>query len=110
MTKEWSILKLDYSTSLNGLTNVITKLTWKCKATDTINAIEYTAEVWAALELGEPAPETFIDYSQLDKETVISWVQQELGTEELANLDARLQLIINEQPAPTQITVKNPFE
>ena len=109
MTKEWSILKLDYSTSLNGLTNVITKLTWKCRATEMVDNVEYTAEIWASIELAEPSPENFIDYSQLNKETVISWVQQTLGTEELANLDARLQWIIDEQVTPSQITVKNPF-
>lgn len=109
MTKKWSILKLEYSTRLSGLENVITKLTWKCTANDVINGDSYTAEVWSSIELTEPLPETFISYSQLDKETIIEWVQQILGTDELANLDARLQLIINEQIDPTHITVKNPF-
>jgi hypothetical protein len=109
MTKDWSILKLDYLTNLNGLANVVTKLTWKCKAVDVINDIEYTAEVWASIEMGEPFPETFIEYHQLNQETVISWVKQTLGEEELANLDTRLQRIISEQVNPSQITVNKPF-
>jgi hypothetical protein len=109
MTTEWSIKSLEYSVSENGLSNVITKIQWNVKGYETVNGVEYSAEVYGPINLPAPSPESFIDYSQLSKETVISWVQQEIGTEELANLDARLQSIINEQATPTQITVKNPF-
>ena len=109
MTKTWKILKLQYSTDLNGLQNVITKLKWSCVATQVVNEVEYSAEVYAASELEEPLPEAFIDYQSITKEMVISWLESTLGETGISELDARLQLIIDEQVNQTQVSVTNPF-
>jgi len=109
MTKTWKILKLQYSTDLNGLPNVITKLKWSCTATQVVNGVEYRAEVYAPLELAEPSSESFIAYQSITKEMVISWIESTLGEAGISELDARLQWIIDEQFNTTQVSVTNPF-
>jgi hypothetical protein len=109
MTKTWKILKLQYSTDLNGLQNVITKLKWSCVAKQVVNGVEYSAEVYASSELAEPLPETFIDYQSITKEMVIDWLESTLGEAGIIELDARLQWIIDEQVTATKVIVTNPF-
>lgn len=109
MTTEWIIKKLEYKVSENGLTNVVHKIQWTIKGVDTINGIEYSAEVYGPVILSEPAIETFVPFEQVTKEMVISWIETVLGATQIAELEARLSQIIQEKAAPSVVTIVNPF-
>ena len=82
------------------LSNVIDTIHWRYQATDE----EHTADVYGSVGLDAPEPSSFIDASNLTKETVISWLEAKLDVDALkSGLDAQLDALSN--PTHTSITL-----
>lgn len=106
---EWKITKLTYKVSENGLSNIIDELEWTYILTQTINNIQYSAQVSGYFKLGEPDPNAFVPFEQVTQTEVGNWIESSFGEGEMTNLQNRLTLSIQEQSAPTIIEVINPF-
>lgn len=59
-----------------------------------------TASLQASIGFAEPTQEEFIPFDQLTEETVVGWVQQQLGEEQIAGLQAGLLQTIIERNNP----------
>ncbi len=68
----------------------------------TIDANDGTYSAGAYGSLGFERPENLIPYSELTKELVVSWVQEALGSDKVAEIEAALQTQISEQRNPTK--------
>lgn len=68
----------------------------------TIDANDGTYSAGAYGSIGFERPENLIPYSDLTKELVVSWVQEALGSDKVAEIEAALQAQISEQRNPTK--------
>ena len=75
ITYTWSISRLDCAPAENGLTNIVKVIQWELTGVDE-NGI--SASMSNSYPLSSPSPEGFTDYSTLTKETVISWLENNL--------------------------------
>jgi hypothetical protein len=72
---QWEIMNLHPQKSLDGLSDVISAITYVYRGTreDGVNAF-----VTGKLNLPAPNTESFIDYSNINQETIISWLENSL--------------------------------
>jgi hypothetical protein len=74
-TYQWEIMNLHPQKSLDGLSDVISAITYVYRGTreDGVNAF-----VTGKLNLPAPNTESFIDYGNINQETIISWLENSL--------------------------------
>lgn len=70
----------------------------------TVNAKDDTYSAGAYGSIGFERPETLIPFADLTEAEVVSWVQEALGAEKVAEVEAALQNQIDQQRTPTQAT------
>jgi hypothetical protein len=72
---QWEIMNLHPKKSLDGLSNVISAITYVYRGTreDGVNAF-----VSGTLNLQTPNVESFIDYGDISRETIILWLENNL--------------------------------
>ena len=102
----WSIINLERK-SIDGGVTAVTFSVVEAEATDEHPPIEYSERIDIT---PNPAAEDFINYSDLDEATVISWVQQIAGKEEI---ESRLKLLLSiyskPQPPASMIEMGVPW-
>ena len=109
MNIDWNILKLECKTSENGLTNIVQRIQWNYKVTETVNGQEYSSEINGSLDLPSPSQESFIPFESLTKEQVVNWIELTMGSEYLTELTNYLLNQINEKVSPTVVYLDPPF-
>ena len=89
----------------DGLSNVVSNIDWRLIAS--IEDEPYTALHWGKQYVSSPDAETFVDYENLTKEQVVSWIESALDVEQLKeNLAYQIDLQIN----PISAILNPPFE
>lgn len=68
----------------------------------TVNAKDDTYSAGAYGSIGFKRPESLIPFANLTKTKVVSWVQEALGADKVAEVEAALQNQINQQRNPTK--------
>ena len=94
-TYTWKIESLECNPSSNGQSNVVSVIHWRCQATDGKN----TAETYNVIPLPYVAG-TFINYANLTETTVIGWLQNQLGQDQVTKIQTTLdnQLTVMANP------------
>lgn len=78
VTYEWIFPQCEVAPSKDGLTNVVTAVHWRLRATDG----EYTAESFGRELLGPVAdPADFTDFFSLTQQQVLGWIENTLGSQ-----------------------------
>lgn len=62
----------------------------------------YTSGAYGSVGLGPADPASMVPYADLTHEQCVSWVQEKLGSEQVASISAALQAQIDEQRQPTK--------
>lgn len=70
---------------------------------------EYTASLSNIARFSTESMSPFIPYADLTEEIVIDWIQQELGVDGVANLEACIQGQIDSQINPPVVPVNTPL-
>jgi hypothetical protein len=104
ITYTWSISRLDCAPAENGLTNIVKVIQWELTGVDE-NGI--SASMSNSYPLSSPSPEGFADYSTLTKETVISWLENNL---DVGYIKSRLSNEIASQYNPPITSLPLPWE
>ena len=100
----WEITAMEVILNQDGLSNVVSNIDWRLIAT--IENEPYMASNYSKQYVGSPNPETFVDYENLTKEQVVSWLESTLDVEHLKeNLAYQIDLQIN----PIVATLNPPF-
>jgi hypothetical protein len=68
----------------------------------TVNAKDETYSAGAYGSIGFERPENLIPFADLTEAEVVSWVQEALGADKVAEVEAALQNQIDQQRNPTQ--------
>jgi len=89
--------------SYNGLSNFVTKITWRYNAT---NENGMTADIEGMTTFNEISQDPYIDYYSLTEEEVILWLNSQ---ENILDLQNKLDNIINEKINPIIITLPTPW-
>ena len=99
---QWEIMNLHPKKSLDGLTNVISAITYVYRGT---NEDGNDLFITGKLDLPSPNVESFIDYTGVTQETIISWLENNLNVEEFKtqlrnNLESSSTELITEYNLP----------
>lgn len=62
----------------------------------------YTSGAYGSVGLEPADPASMVPYADLTPEQCVSWVQEKLGSEQVASISAALQAQIDEQRAPSK--------
>lgn len=76
---EWKIHTINVKKDVDGMKDVIVDVYWELKATEEGKAPSDSHYQLMAFKV--PEPDSFIEYSQLQKSDVISWIESKLRTE-----------------------------
>jgi len=103
ITYKWEVLSLYTRPSLNGLEDVVRRVTWRYQVTDGGNY----GEIYQDTYLPDPSDtDTYIAYPNLSEETILSWIQ---SIEDVPALQAELQLRLEKSKNPDIIENKLPW-
>jgi hypothetical protein len=101
MSYNWKVAALDYAVSQDGLSNVVTNVHWTVSKEDENGNSSYS---YGTQGLPAPDPSNFTDWDNLDEFTVLSWVTNEMGEEQVAAIEASIDAQIAEKANPTSGT------
>jgi hypothetical protein len=104
-TYVWSIESLDCIPSKDGLSNVVSAIHWRCKGNNDVNS----TEVYGVVGLEHNAEAPFVEYANLNKETVIKWAKEALGNEKVIELESLLAKQLEALANPPIISPKLPW-
>jgi len=105
MEYTWQFPALDVKYSEGELQNVVTTVHWVLVATED----EHTASVYGSIGVPEPTPEQFVSYDDLTQEEVQSWVEDEMGEEQVQAHKDNLANQIATLKAPVTGTLTPPW-
>jgi hypothetical protein len=95
ITFNWTISAVDRTLSLDGLTNVIKTVHWRYRATDE-NGV--STETYGATSLGEPNPNEFTPFNEVNESDVIIWL------EDMLNIIPEVEIIEGEEVTEVKIS------
>jgi hypothetical protein len=94
MNTTWNIIKLICKNNDNNLSNVVYRVQWECKKSDSTGNF---VKEGGMCTLPQPDLNNFIQYNSLIKTEVVAWVQSELGTTFISGLETRLTERLDEK-------------
>jgi hypothetical protein len=104
-TYNWTIQAMDCVPQENGQTDVVVTAHWNLLATDGI----YTSSAYGTQSFTYDAGKAFIPYANLTQAEVVAWVQDIMGEERVASLQANLNTQIENQINPPIVTPPLPW-
>lgn len=99
----WDIWKLDCVPSVDGLTNVVKHVHWYRRASNDV--YQTSIDGWSTLN--DPTASSFIDFYQLSKREVESWLESIVDVKKL-DADLRQMLSSAELSQNQSIVYQNP--
>lgn len=106
ITYTWNFGPLEVALSEDGMTNVVKTVHWRLTGVDG----SHSETVYGSEGMDSPVPENFINYEQITKEDVTTWVESKLGTERLDTLRASIASSIDIQKNPVKATLAPPWD
>lgn len=105
ITNTWSVIKMDCYPEYAGETDVVFNVHWLLVGYDG----DYTASVYGSCGLTLDPDAPFTPFADLTEEQVIGWVQDALGVESVASLEANVAQQIEDQINPPVVTPPLPW-
>jgi hypothetical protein len=101
----WSVDSLDCFPSLNNENNVVNNVNWRVIATDGI----YFVTAYGAQVIPNQDKNNFIPYADLTETTIIDWVKEALGADQVASIQTSLDNQIAALINPPIVTLPLPW-
>jgi hypothetical protein len=102
ITYTWKITSLLMAPSLDGLTDVVTRVKFDYTGTED----EYTATFNGVVPVGTPSPDNFTPLADLTEDEVIEWVKANHPTE---HMDSVIEKSIANQKTPKDVPAPLPW-
>ena len=113
VTKTWDIAAMDSAPTEGSLSDVVKTIHWNCRGTETVgsgeSAVTYDSYSYGCIGLADADASSFTDFASITKANAIAWVQAELGTDEVTNIENGLEAKITEQKTPSIETKTLPW-
>ena len=107
ITYTWTISSLDVAPSEDTLIDVIKVAHWRYRATD--SADDLTTEVYGAQGFVAPDPASFTPFDSVTEAQVVEWIEDSIGEEGMASMDASLVVSIENLRNPPIVTMPVPW-
>lgn len=105
ITNTWAVVQMDAYPEADGEQDVVFNVHWTLTGTDgTYNGSVYSSQ---GVSLDPTAP--FTPYADLTQDQVIGWVQDAMGTEQVAAYEASVAQQIADQANPPVVTPPLPW-
>ena len=104
-TYNWTIQAMDCVPQEDGHTDVVVTAHWNVQGTDGT----YTASAYGTQSFTYDSGKAFIPYESLTESEVVTWVQDAMGPEGVASLQANLDTQIENQINPPIVTPPLPW-
>ena len=105
-TITWTIEQLSCYPEVDNYTDVVFSAAWRVNGTDgTYNATVYGSQSLSPYTEGTP----FTPYADLTQAQVIGWVQDAMGEEQVAAINANIEQQIENQVNPPIVTPALPW-
>ena len=105
-TYTWDCNTVDVYPSYDDLTDVVYNVHWRLTGTDPTDTYSATVIGTEMLSVETIQPEGFIPVADLTNAQVTSWVEEQMGSEHVAELKASVDSQISNLITPTSITMK----
>ena len=105
ITRTWQIESLDCVPLIKGKTNVVSCVHWRVNATNNTN----NASVYGTQSLTFDEKTLFTDYENITKDSVIGWVQESMGKEQVASLYTSLDNELDNLANPPVVSLPLPW-
>ena len=105
MALTWKIDALNCKPSFDGKTNVVETIHWRLNGVDG----DYATSVYGSQGVTYEAGSPFTDYDSLTEETVIEWLKDALGAEQVAEYEAGVNSQLEALKNPTVVNPPLPF-
>ena len=105
LTYTWVIEAMDCKPQEDGQTDVVITVHWRQNATDGT----YNATVYGTVGLTYTQGSPFTPYADLTQDQVIGWVQDALGDEQVASLEANVAAQLANLANPPVVTPPLPW-
>jgi hypothetical protein len=105
MTLTWKVRSLSCKPSFDGKTNIVETIHWDLTGVDG----EYTTSVYGATGINYEEGSSFVDYNSLTEETVITWLKDKLGENDIASYEASVNSQLEALKNPKVVSPPLPF-
>jgi hypothetical protein len=106
MTITWVVEQLDTYPLFEAIPNVVYNVHWRINASDG----EYTATVYGTRAIPYNSKDTFTPFNKLTEAQIINWVKSEIGEVGIAEIEARLTYLIDNQRNPVVYAPPLPWD
>lgn len=106
ITTTWGISQLTCYPEYQGQPDVVCQVHWTLTADD---AEGHTASVYGSVGVDLSDEATFVPYNELTPEIVIGWVKEALGEEQVAEYEAGVVSVLEQQIAPVVVNRPLPW-
>lgn len=101
----WQVVQMNEYPEFDGEQDVVFQVHWTLTGTEG----EYTGSVYGSTGVTLDAESHFTPYNELTLEQVIGWVQDALGAEQVAALEANVAQQIADQINPPVVSLPLPW-
>lgn len=105
-TYKWTITMLECVPNANGLENIVQTIRWKLSGDDEVNS----TEISGVTSIAQPDPTSFVQYTSLTEEQVVTWLIATIGEEGVASATETVDSILESLANPPVITPTLPWE
>jgi hypothetical protein len=105
MTLTWKIQALECKPSFDGKTNVVQTIRWNLTGVDG----EYITSVNGSTGIHYEEGSSFVEYNSLTEETVVTWLKDTLGENDVASYEASITSQLDDLKTPKVVTPPLPF-
>lgn len=105
VTNTWAIVQMDAYPEVDGETDVVFNVHWTLNGTDGT----YQGNVYGTQQVPLDGGAPFTPYADLTEAQVIGWVQDAMGAEQVASLEANVAQQIADQANPPVVTPPLPW-
>ena len=97
----WEVNNCDYTVSLGGEANVITKIRYTVSETETVDDIEHSASANGVAVVDTSDLSGFIAYGSVTEVNAIAWAKAALGSDLVTHIETGVTRRLTESKTPT---------
>jgi len=106
MTNTWVIERMDVCALFETKPNVVNNVHWRINADDN----SYTASVYGTRAIPYDNANPFTPFEDLTQDQVITWVKNIMGKEGIAEIEARIAYLLENQRNPVVYVLPSPWD